>query len=60
MTLTDITRKFTSEKNRNYDLAAKLEALERDLWFKIKLLTSELEVVRAKGNLKFCFLENNW
>jgi len=47
--LTEITSKFTSERNRNYDLTAKLESLERDLWFKIKLLTSELEVEREKS-----------
>jgi len=46
--ITEITNNFTSEKNRTYDLQSRLEAVERDLWFKIDLLSKELEVEREK------------
>ena len=42
--ITELTNNFTSEKNRTYDLQSRLEAVERDLWFKIDLLSKELEV----------------
>ena len=44
-----MTNKYSSERNRNSDLASRLEGLERELWFKIKLLTGELEVEREKS-----------
>jgi len=46
--ITELTNNFTSEKNRTYDLQSRLEAVERDLWFKIDLLSKELEVEREK------------
>ena len=44
-----MTNKYSAERNRNSDLSSRLEGLERELWFKIKLLTGELEVEREKS-----------
>ena len=47
--LADMTRNYSVERNRSSDLASRLESLERELWFKIKVLTGELEIEREKS-----------
>ena len=47
--LADKTRNYSAERNRSSDLASRLESLERELWFKIKVLTGELEIEREKS-----------
>merc|ERR1712154_69914 len=47
--LRDMTSKFLAERNRSSDLASRLESLERELWFKIKVLNGELEIEREKS-----------
>ena len=44
-----MTSKFSAERNRSSDLASRLESLERELWFKIKVLTGELEIEKEKS-----------
>lgn len=44
-----MTSKFAAERNRSSDLASRLESLERELWFKIKVLTGELEIEKEKS-----------
>ena len=47
--LADMTSKYSAERNRSSDLGSRLESLERELWFKIKVLTGELEIEREKS-----------
>ena len=47
--LAEMTRNCSAERNRSSDLASRLESLERELWFKIKVLTGELEIEREKS-----------
>merc|ERR1712154_706316 len=45
----EMTGKYAAERNRSSDLASRLESLERELWFKIKVLSGELEIEREKS-----------
>ena len=47
--LADMTSKYSAERNRSSDLGSRLDSLERELWFKIKVLTGELEIEREKS-----------
>ena len=47
--LAEMTGKYAAERNRSSDLASRLESLERELWFKIKVLSGELEIEREKS-----------
>ena len=47
--LAEMTGKYAAERNRNSDLASRLDSLERELWFKIKVLSGELEIEREKS-----------